>query len=149
MKSPYFWLVLPLIPAAFIAQTATPPADPLTFRIIFGASDAVPTRWDGEIAVSGSRATKIEPWRTDENDRIDGTRGWRLGTVASPPGAAQRLGKVAPKGVILTVEGAGEQTRFDVTTPHGKFSFSPASVTFVSNYRALDGRARMERVPNV
>jgi hypothetical protein len=60
--------------------------------------------------------TKIEPWRAGDNDRIDGTRGWQLGTVASPPGTAQRLGKVAPKGLILTAEGAAEATRFDVTT---------------------------------
>jgi hypothetical protein len=142
-------LFLPLIPVAFIAQNATPAANPLTFRIIFGESDSVPTRWDGEVAVSGARVTKIEPWRAGDNDRIDGTRGWQLGTVASPPGTAQRLGKVAPKGLILTTEGADEGTRFDVTTPNGKFSFTPALVSFAGNYRALDGRVRVERVPQV
>jgi hypothetical protein len=131
-------LFLPLIPAFCIAQTVTPSADSLTFRIIFGESDAVPTRWDGELGVSGARVTKIEPWRTDDNDRIDGTHGWKLGTVASPPGTAQRLGKVAPKGLIVTAEGADEQTRFDVTTPNGKFSFTPALVTWRITVLSMD-----------
>jgi hypothetical protein len=149
MKSRYLWLLLLLILASYIAQTSTPALEPATFRIIFGEADASPSQWDSQLAVSGARVTRLELWRADDNDRIDGTSGWKLSTLASPPGTAQRLGKVAPKGVIVTAEGADPQTRFDVSTPNGKFSFTPAAASFTKNYTALDGRVRVERVPAV
>jgi hypothetical protein len=76
----------------------------LTFRVIFGESDGEPTRWDGTIQSSGARIVRIELWRAGDNDSVDGTRGWKVATAASPPGTDQRLGRIAPKGVLVTAE---------------------------------------------
>ncbi len=148
MKARYLLPFAFLIPAIYIAQNSTPP-DPVTFRIIFGESDTAPTRWDGSVQTSGANITRIDPWRAGDEDTIDGTRGWKLGTVASSPGTDQRLGKVAPKGVLITAGNAGSETRFDVTTANGNFSFTPSSASFTANFKALDGRVRVERVPVV
>jgi hypothetical protein len=148
MKLRYCLPVVLLIPVVYIAQNATP-AEPASFRIIFGEADTAPAKWDGTVTASGARVTRIELWRAGEEDQIDGTRGWKLSTVESSPGTEQRLGKIAPKGVIISTEGADPQTRFDVTTPGGHFSFTSASVTFISNFTALGGRVRVERVPAV
>jgi hypothetical protein len=148
MKSPNLWLLFPLLSGVSIAQNSTPP-ETTTFRIIFGESDTSPTQWDGEVAVSRGRITRMDQWRNGENDRIDGTSGWKLRTVESAVGTEQRLGKIAPKGVLVTVEDAGEKTRFDVKTRNGAFSFTSANVGFVSKFTALGGRVRVERVPAV
>ena len=137
------------LPIALLMAQNTTAADPVTFRIIFGEADTAPTRWDGSVQASGARISRIELWRAAEEDSVDGTRGWKLGTVESAPGTQQRLGKIAPKGVLITAENADAQTRFDVTTANGKFSFTPSSVSFSANLKALDGRVRVERVPAV
>ena len=148
MKSRYLLPLLLLLPAIYIAQNSTPAA-PVTFRVIFGEGDSTPMRWDGTVTSSGSRIANIFLWREGSADRIDGTRGWKLSTAPSPPGTDQRLGKIAPKGVVITAEGADTRTRFDVTTPNGNFSFTPASASFTANFTALAGRVRVERVPAV
>ena len=148
MKTRYFLPVVLLIPAIYIAQN-TKTQGSVTFRLIFGESDTAPTGWDGTIQAAGARITRIEPWRAGEEDRIDGSRGWKLTTAASAPGTDQRLGKIAPKGVLVTAENTDEQTRFDVTTPNGNFSFTPATASFIHSGGAIGGRVRIERVPIV
>jgi hypothetical protein len=140
--------LLYLLPLLLLAQSPSASA-PVTFRIIFGEADTAPAQWDGEVSVAGGQVTHILPWRAHAADRIDGTRGWKMSTEESAPGTDQRLGKIAPKGVMITAGGAGPETRFDVSTANGKFSFTPASVTFLHNYAALGGRVRVERVPEV
>ena len=123
-------------------------AEPVVFRIIFGESDTAPTRWDGSVEAAGASIGGVELWRGGEEDSLPSAHGWKLTTAASPPGTDQRLGKIAPKGVVVTAESAGSQTRFDVTTVNGKFSFTPSTASFTANFKALDGRVRVERVPN-
>ena len=148
MKTRFLLAFALLIPVVHIAQNTTP-SSPVTFRLIFGESDTEPTRWDGSVESSGARISRVELWRGGEGDSLPLSHGWKLGTVASPPGTAQRLGKIAPKGLLITAENADPQTRFDVTTPNGNFSFTPGTVSLVANFKALDGRVRVERVPNV
>lgn len=137
-----------LIPALFIAQNSTP-ADPVVFHIIFGEGDSAPTHWDATIQAPGARIARIDLWRASEEDSVDSTRGWKLTTQPSPPGTAERLGKIAPKGVFVTAQNADAQTRFEVTTSNGNFSFTPSSITYTANLQALEGRVRVERVPLV
>ncbi len=148
MKSLYFLPLLFIFPGVSFAQNSTL-TRPVTFRVIFGEADTAPTRWDGAVSATGARISRIEPWRAGDDDHVDGTRGWKMSTVASPPGTEQRLGKIAPKGVIIAAEGAGPKTRFDITTPNGKFSFTPAVVSFTQNFLGLGGKVRVERVPEV
>src|SRR6185503_11847414 len=101
MKPRFLLPLVLVIPAIYIAQN-NPPADAVVFRIIFGESDSAPTRWDGSIQASGAQISRIEAWRGDEEDTVDGLRGWKLATAVSPPGTDQRLGKIAPKGVLIT-----------------------------------------------
>jgi hypothetical protein len=148
MKSRFLLPFALLIPAIYIAQNSTP-AEPVTFRIIFGEADTAPTRWDGSVEASGATISRIDLWRGGEEDSLPLSHGWKIGTVASPPGTGQRLGKIAPKGVLITADNAGAQSRFDVTTPAGNFSFTPSSANFTTNFKALDARVRVERVPAV
>jgi hypothetical protein len=150
MKTCLLYLpLLSLLSAVSIAQNSSP-AGRATFRLIFGESESEPTRWDGSVQTSGAHLSEIQIWRGAEADAADSaSHTWKLATAASAPGTARRLGKIAPKGVLITAENAGAQSRFDVTTPHGNFSFTSASVSFTANLKALDGRVRVERVPDV
>jgi hypothetical protein len=120
----------------------------VSFRLVFGEGDSAPSRWDGSVSASGGRVERVSVWRGDEDDRAEGTS-WKLGTAESSPGTQLRLGKIAPKGVLITAADAGAQTRFDVTTGNGKFSFTPTSAGYTSGFTALDGRVRVERLPLV
>src|SRR5690242_16300577 len=102
MRARYvFPFALLLIPFIYVAQSSAPP-EAMTFRVIFGEKDQSPTKWDGTITASGARVSRIDLWRSGENDSVNGVGGWKLSTAASAPGTDQRLGKIAPKGVVIT-----------------------------------------------
>src|SRR5579872_7020224 len=92
-----------------------------SFRIAFGAQDKQPAKWDGSVAASGGRISRVEGWRFTSSDRIQ-NQSWKAGTEAARPGTQPVLGPVMEKGVIVTAGDARADTRFDVDTANGKFS---------------------------
>jgi len=67
-----------------------------SFLIVFGVGDTTPSAWDGSIAVHGAEVVRLEGWRFDDTDQIDGLS-WKLSThtIDNPttvPGAPPQLG---------------------------------------------------------
>src|SRR5262249_5664721 len=54
------------------------------FRMLFGMTDRESTKWDGALAVSPGAIARIEPWRFDEDDKIEessaATARWKIST---------------------------------------------------------------------
>jgi len=83
----------PRLTAAPAAQPA--PEGEVSFRILLGLTDTTSTSWDGSISVSPGAVVRLEPWRFDDGDRLEGTAGWKIythqnrvfgGTPPLPPG---------------------------------------------------------------
>jgi hypothetical protein len=127
------------------ATVAAP--ETVAFRLAFGGADKQPAKWDGSITAPAGRISKVAGWRFGEDDRID-NQGWGLETERTRSGAETVLGPVTEKGVIVTAEGALPDTRFEVTTANGKFSFTGAQVPAGTPLAVLEGRVRVERVPS-
>jgi hypothetical protein len=117
------------------------------FRIAFGAGDKEPAKWDGSLQISGGQIARLEGWRFGSDDQIAANGSWKLSTEQSAPGVETALGPIAEKGVVVTVVGASEDTRVDMETNHGRFSFTAQHVPFGAPFMALGGRIRLERLP--
>ncbi len=121
------------------------------FRILFGAGDEEPVRWDGAIRVTGGRIDSIEIWREAPGDSADST-GWKLATARLPPqgAAAVKAGRPGPlveNGILVAAELIDPEAKFEVQTTQGNFSFAASQVGLGEGRRFLDGRANVERVP--
>src|SRR5579862_5368850 len=69
-----FWRLLLL---GWIAVTAVQAQ--VSLRILLGAGDTGPVRWDGTIAAQGANIASIEPWRFEGTDAIAGNT-WHINT---------------------------------------------------------------------
>jgi hypothetical protein len=118
-----------------------------TFRLIFGGRDKAPTKWDGSLRSSGGRIGAIEGWRLAAGDTAKAPAVWAISTQQSPRGAETRLGEIAEKGVVVTVEGLLPDANVDVQTAGGNFTFTGRNVPLGAQLAVLDGRARVERLP--
>jgi hypothetical protein len=52
-------------------------------RPILGVTDTAPAKWDGSVASSRGRVTRIDPWRFEQEEAIVGDSAWKASTVAS------------------------------------------------------------------
>ena len=102
------------------AAVAAP--ETFSFRLAFGGQDKQPAKWDGRI--SGNRI-QVEGWRFSAEDSVS-AQSWKLQTEETKQGAEPVLGPVTEKGVIVTAAEARPDSRFDVETANGKFSFTAA-----------------------
>jgi hypothetical protein len=121
--------------------------DAIALRIVFGASDKDPVKWDGSLQLSGGQIAGLEGWRFGAADQIAANGSWKLSTEPSARGTETALGSIAEKGVVITVAGASEDTRLDVETNHGRFSVTAQHVPLGAPFQALGGRVRIERLP--
>src|ERR1700682_805259 len=126
-------------------RLTTPEA--IAFRIAFGVADKESAKWDGSLQISGGQIARLEGWRFGSGDQIAANGSWKLSTEQSTPGVETALGPIAEKGVVVRVAGASEDTRADVETSHGRFSFTAQHVPFGAPFMALGGRVRVERLP--
>src|SRR5262249_27905342 len=119
--------------------------------------DKTPTRWDGEITVTGGEVAALAGWRFEEKDVIQGTTGWKCQTrnyVA--PGARYVMqpakGKEPPppqqpwpNGVTVSVK--GDAPVVSLKLPAGTVKFAAADVALGDPKLFLDGQVRVERIP--
>ena len=134
---------------------ATPRA--ATFRISLGLKDTEPATWDGSLSLSGGQITRIEGWRFGGGDTTDGRSKWKAATRYLPPApaAAQRQqqgqgaarGPILENGVLVSATGLGPDSRFDIETAQGKFSFLVKDAPFGESVGKLDGKVEIDRVP--
>jgi len=123
------------------------------YRILLGLGDKQPTVWDGKISVSEGRVVSIQGWRFAETDSTDYRKRWKASTRHGVPTAAarqrgQKRGAIEENGVTVEVTAKSANTRFDVETAQGDFSFALGDVPYGETKTFLDGRVSVDRVPS-
>src|SRR5262245_36454381 len=102
------------------------------FRILFGLTDSEGAKWDGSLAVPSGAIARIEPWRFDEDDKIEESSGnaarWKISTRLGRAFQAQQQRPVVANGVIVTFRNMSSASEVSVETTQGKFSFRPADL---------------------
>jgi hypothetical protein len=98
----------PRLAAAPAAQPA--PEREVSFRILLGLTDKASTPWDGLLSVSPGAVLRLEPWRFDDGDQLEGAAGWKIYThqnrvFGGPPPLAP--GGLAPGAEKKQQPGAG------------------------------------------
>ncbi|MDQ6676251.1 MAG: hypothetical protein M3Z09_03040 [Acidobacteriota bacterium] len=124
----------------------------VSVRILLGAADKEPTRWDGSLQVDGAHLDSLEPWRFEGADAITGAA-WRVGThpVRLFGGGTQVNGQqvrqIVANGVIAKLSQAAENTVLSVTTAQGNFEIRLSEIPYGTGVAKLDGKAFADRIP--
>ncbi|MFM8890996.1 MAG: hypothetical protein ACKOTB_05100 [Planctomycetia bacterium] len=151
--------------AAFVAAVTVSllvvRAEEAGVRIRFGLTDEGPTDWSGTGEVSPGSVTHIGGWRFAKGDSVDGVKGWT--TKTRPLGqrgrgnnankAAERAAgrqavaaqKPADNGVVVSMTGVTEASKFTVRTPRGEFTVALGDLPYGEIKDVLDGAVEVER----
>jgi hypothetical protein len=128
-------LVLLLIAAAV-------PASPQTLasaRIIFGLTDTAPSVWDGSVTLDTGAVRAIQGVRFGPEDSTDYSTSWKVATRAQNQ-------DVLENGVFITAL-VQPDTRWNIHTPRGDFSFTMRDLMWGEQQSFLDGAVEVTRVP--
>jgi hypothetical protein len=125
-------------------------------RIRFGLTDNAPTKWDGSISVSPGKIERIDGWRFQDADAVEGTSGWKASTRSltvrrsnNPKKKAKGkggTGNMADNGVILLLTDVNENSVVKVKTARGDFDFKLSDITYGKFVEKLNGAVDVERV---
>jgi hypothetical protein len=119
-------------------------------RLVMGLTDSDVVRWDGSVAASDARITKLDPWRFDATPLPDSINGnsWIISThrlrwfrheEGQPPFVAD--------GVIVWLDGENASTQLAVTTKQGDFNVRLADIPYGKTAKLLEGRVAADRIP--
>ncbi len=148
-------LVFLLAWAGASAQTPLTDPDVRSFRIRFGLTDQVETKWDGTVTVSSGELLRVRNWHPRPIDRIEGRNGWSLSSRKMthyryrPWQITPSEGERAffwPRGVIVDAK-VQPGTRINVRTEQGRFSFNVDDVAPAASKAFLNGAVRVDQVP--
>ncbi len=141
-------LNIALIPALILAFIGSARAQtPAAFRILLGVNDNAPTRWDGTLKVTDAGPYTIEPWRFQDDDKIDGDQ-YHISThVARFFYKLPDSDLPVANGFIINATATGDTSEFSFTTPQGAFSFRPSDVPYGKGIYKLEGRVYVDRIP--
>ena len=125
-------------------------------RLRFGLTDKAPTKWDGTIAVMPGKIERLDGWRFEATDEIQGTTGWKASThplsvrrsnnAKKTAGVRGGDGNIADNGVILLLTDVNESSVVRVKTAQGDFYFKLADIAYGKFIEKLDGAVDIERV---
>jgi hypothetical protein len=128
-------------------------------RVRLGLTDKEPAKWDGTISLDSGRVTQITGWRFANGDAVQDTKGWNCSTRHQPLPAARKLAQRAGKrgnapqagpmmdnGVVVTLADATDESRVEIKTAQGGFSFRLGDVAFGKPLTELKGAASVERI---
>jgi hypothetical protein len=142
--------------AATLAFALTPVrADEVGVRIRFGLTDTEPSKWGGQVSVAPGTVERIDGWRFQGDDALQGTNGWTASTRPltvrrsnNPQKSARGNGRVtmADNGVILLLTGVSEASLVKVKTVRGDFEFKLAEIPYGRVIERLNGAVDIERV---
>src|SRR5262245_29933225 len=100
-------------------------------RIRFGLTDKMPTKWDGTVSVSPGTVERIDGWRFQDGDEVQGTTGWKASSRAlsvrrannpkKAPKARGGAGNMADNGVLLLLTEVSDASVVKVATAKGNF----------------------------
>ena len=125
-------------------------------RIRFGLTDKEPKKWDAAISVAPGKIERIDGWRFQDGDAVQGETGWKASTRPltvrrsnNPKKAGKGKGgnaNMADNGVILLLTGVNETSRVKVKSEQGDFDFQLADIAYGKFIEKLDGAVDIERV---
>src|SRR6476660_2734485 len=125
-------------------------------RIRFGLTDKEPKKWDGTISVAPGKIERIDGWRFEDGDQVEGTTGWKASTrplTVRRSNNAKKAGKgkggngnMADNGVILLLTDVTESSVVKVKADPGSFEFKISEITYGKFIEKLDGAVDVERV---
>ncbi len=119
--------------------------------VLFGVGDSEPSRWSGQVELSGGTLHAFEGYRFElPDDPILPEGGWKLAPKVDRIlfhkqifGHAENL--LLPKGLLL--RGAGDDgTLVSITSSGGNFSFRPMSLDFGERRNEIGGRVEITRL---
>jgi hypothetical protein len=150
-------LVVFVLMIAVAASQKQSQAPEQLFRVTFGLKDKKATDWSGKVEISGGQIVAISGWRFEEQDAVDGVRGWNCRThVNIVPGKRFPLEDASgqraptpqqpwPNGVTLSVR--GETPALTISLPTGAIKFKSDDIPLGEPRMYLDGQVRVERLP--
>ena len=124
-------------------------------RILLGVGDSQSTHWDGSLSATGPNIARLDPWRFQMGDAIDGNS-WTmathpiklfLGGIFVANAHTDRGPTMASNGFIAQLTRANDDGRLQVHTSQGDFSFRLGDIPFGKSIAFLDGRVTVDRVP--
>jgi hypothetical protein len=135
---------------------AAPPADLISFRVVFGKQRAAPKRYDGSVSVTGGALRRLAPWRFFQDDAITGPNSWKLqirrAVFENQPDAPQPLAgggpapqNIVPAGLVVTVDASAVSAQFHTT--QGDFVAPVRELAYGHILEFLDRDVEVERVP--
>ncbi len=132
-----------------VGATAVPlaPEEEISFRILMGLTDTKAARWDGSLSVTAGTVARIEPWRFDDDDSLEGTSGWKLSTHQTRVFGAGANRPVVANGVVATFRNLTLSSEVRVETAQGSFQFHPNDLQYGAALKLLGGRVMVDRVP--
>lgn len=139
---------------AVSSPVSAAPEDEWSFRILFGMTDQTSAKWDGSLTISSGAVARVEPWRFDQDDKLEeitsGTSSarWKLSTHrARAFGANAQQQPVVANGIIATFAKLSSASEVSVETAQGKFAFRPSEIVYGKPVKFMEGRVMIDRVP--
>jgi hypothetical protein len=125
-------------------------------RIRFGLTDKESKKWDGTISVAAGKIERIDGWRFEDGDQIQGVSGWKASTrplSVRRSNNEKKAGKgrggnanMADNGIILLLTGVSESSVVKFKSAQGDFDFKLADISYGKFIEKLGGGADIERV---
>jgi len=145
-------VLLALLPACSLFLGPAVAAQQLTVLMTFDSERIGPAvGFDGELRVSGGRIT-VFPWMHDGDDAVDGAAFRLTSEHTAESAAAARLARAyrstLAKGLLLEIDAHAAAT-LSGTTTLGDFQVPLEELRPEQAVPLLDGKARLEVIPNV
>ena len=119
---------------------------PVSVRILLGAEDTEPTKWDGRAEARGSRIVSIEPWRFDGTDAISGDS-WQVSTHPMRRFGAAPNPPVVANGIVVNLSAEAGGGSLHISTAQGNFDLNVNDLAYGEMVRRLEGRVVADRIP--
>jgi hypothetical protein len=102
---------------------------PAAFRVLFGVTDAAPTRWDGSIKVNDAGQYTLESWQFEGTDNTDGEL-FHFSTHHGLPGDFDNGEPAVANGFVITASEVNDRSDIVFSTAQGAFSFRPSELPY-------------------
>lgn len=120
---------------SLLAILAIPAHADITVRLLLGVADTASTNWDGSIEVRGGRIARLEGWRFEGSDGINGSS-WKISTRPIRQFGGEGLFgnrnvvPVGANGLVVVLADASDNTRLEVKTSQGDFTVNLSEIPF-------------------
>ena len=119
--------------------------DESMFLVMFGDKKGIPQEWTGEAAVANGELEALRGYKFDSQDKILPPNKWSVAARAAGARRNRQPGEPAA-GLMLTLLG-GPAVEVRIASSLGNLAFKPSEIEFGSPRPALDGDARIVRLP--